>query len=75
MSVTSLSEFETQYATSLMTLDEKCITLIVPGENCGHFESNALIVQDKMESGGQSKKRKPSRAAVAFNRTVKCDGP
>ena len=30
-----------------------CITLIVPWDNCGHYESNALIVQDKMERGGQ----------------------
>lgn len=38
-----------------MTFHAKCNTLIVPEDNCGHFESNALIVQDKMESGEQVK--------------------
>lgn len=54
--VTSLSKFEKQYAAILMTFHTKCITLIVPWDNYGHFESNALIVQDKMESGGQSQR-------------------
>ncbi len=56
-----------------MTFHTKCITLIVPWDNYGHFESNALIVQDKMESGGQSQRgirlKRPSYATEPPNMT------
>ena len=45
----------------------------MPGDNCGHFEDNALIIQDKMESGGQSQRgnshRRPSHLTEPSNVT------
>ena len=55
--------------------DIRCITLIVPWDACRHIGTNALIVQGKIETGGLLRSRKPSKAAVAFNRTAKYDGP